>query len=62
MKGNFSVQVSDDNPFKKLEVDKVIETTINRDTKTPGGTTGKSSPNLYWVIRCKSIFFHKYFV
>ena len=47
MKGNFSFQVSDDNPFGKLEVDKVIETTINRDTKTPGSTTGKTSPNLY---------------
>ena len=32
MKGNFSVQVSDNNPFRKLESDKVIETTINRDT------------------------------
>ena len=47
MKGNFSVQVSDDNSFGKLEVDKVIEITINRDTKTPGCTTGKTSPNLY---------------
>ena len=46
MKGNFQVQISDNNPFGKLEADKVIETTINRDTKTPCGTTGKYFPNL----------------
>ena len=40
-RGNFSVQVSKNNPFGRTEADKVIETTINRDTKTPGGTTGK---------------------
>ena len=38
--GNFSVQLSSDNPFGRMEADKVIETTINKDTKTPGGTTG----------------------
>ena len=47
MKGNFLVQVSDDNPFGIFESEKVIETTINRDTKIPGGTTGKSCPNSY---------------
>ena len=40
MKSNFSVQMSDYNTFGRLEADKVIETTINKDTKTPGGTTG----------------------
>ena len=45
MKGNFSVQVSDNNPFGKLEADKVTETTINRDTIKPGGTTGIYFPN-----------------
>ena len=40
-KGNFSIQISEKNPFGRSEADKVIETTINRDTKTPGGTTGK---------------------
>ena len=38
---NFSVQLSKKNPFGRMEADKVIETTINRDTKTPGGTTGE---------------------
>ena len=42
-RGNCSVQVSDKNPFRRTEVDKVMETTINRDAKTPGGTTGKSN-------------------
>ena len=37
----FSVQVSNTNPFGQTEGDKVIETTINRDAKTPGGTTDK---------------------
>ena len=40
MKGNFSVQMSDNNTFGRLEADKVIETTINKDTKTTGETTG----------------------
>ena len=40
MKGNISIQMSDNNTFGRLEPDKVIETTINKDTKTPGGTTG----------------------
>ena len=40
MKGNLSVQMSDNNTFSRLEAYKVIETTINKDTKAPGGTTG----------------------
>ena len=36
---NFAVQQSITNTFGKLEPDKVIETTINKDTKSPGGTT-----------------------
>ena len=39
--GNFSVQLSE-NPFSCTESDKVIEMTLNRDSKTPGGTTGFS--------------------
>ena len=41
--GNFVVQLSEFNPFGKVEPDKVIEVTVNRDTKTPGGTTGFST-------------------
>ena len=37
--GNFSIQISSNNPFSRMEMDKVIETTINKDTKTTGGTT-----------------------
>ena len=40
-KGQFSVQISEKNTFGCMEADKVIETTINKDTKTPGGTTGE---------------------
>ena len=41
-KGNFTVQLSD-STFGRVEPDKIIEMTINRDTKTPGGTTGFST-------------------
>ena len=43
VQGNFSVQLNEDNTFGRMEADKVIETTINKDTKTPGGTTGFST-------------------
>ena len=39
-KGNFSIQLSETNPFGRCEADRVIETAINKDTKTPGGLTG----------------------
>ena len=42
-RGNFSVQVSDKNSFGRTEPNKAIKTTIKIDTKTPGGTTGKSN-------------------
>ena len=38
-----TVSLSDFNTFGKVEADKVIEVTINRDTKTFGGTTGFST-------------------
>ena len=41
--GNFAVQLSNDGRFSRTEPDKVIEMTLNRDTKTPGGTTGFST-------------------
>ena len=40
--GNFSVQLSK-NTFGRVEADKIIETTINKDTKTPGGLKGFST-------------------
>ena len=43
---NFSVQLSESNSFARMEMDKVIETTINNDTKTPGVTTG--ALKMYW--------------
>ena len=36
--GNFAVQLSNDGRFSRTEPDKVIEMTLNRDTKTLGGT------------------------
>ena len=42
-KGNFSVQLSETNPFGTCEPDRLIETTTNKDTKTPGGLTGFST-------------------
>ena len=40
--GNFCVQLSP-HSFSRVEADKVIETTINRDTKKPGGLKGFST-------------------
>ena len=40
--GQFAVQMSATNPFGRIPVDQATEVTINRDTKTPGGTTGFS--------------------
>ena len=40
---NFAVQLSNDGRFSRTEPDKVTEMTLNRDTKTPGGTTGFST-------------------
>ena len=40
MEGNFTAQLSKHSTFGCMEPDKVIEMTINKDTKTPGGTTG----------------------
>ena len=38
--GNLSIEMSARSPFARVEINKVIETTINKDTETPGGTTG----------------------
>ena len=49
----FAVQLSSNNPFGRIEADKTIETTINKDTKTPGDTTNFSTnPNAVhrWTI------------
>lgn len=40
--GGFSVQRSSTNPFGRIPVDQCVETTINRDTQTHGGTKGFS--------------------
>ena len=36
--GQFSVQLSSNNPFGRLPVDQTTEVTVNKDTQTPGGT------------------------
>lgn len=43
--GNFVAQLSDVNCFGKVELDKVIEMTINHDIKTAEGTTSFSISN-----------------
>ena len=37
LQGRFTVQMKTQNPFGRNEMDKCIENTINKDTKTPGG-------------------------
>ena len=41
--GKIAAQLTNDNLFSRCETDKVIEMTLNKDTKTPGGTTGFST-------------------
>ena len=48
--GNFSAQVSSTNSFGRTEMDKLIEVTINKDTKCPGGLKGFST-NIHQVNR-----------
>ena len=43
MNGNFAAQLSDKGRFSRTETDKVIEMTLNKDTKTAGGCTGFST-------------------
>ncbi|KAL8624130.1 hypothetical protein ACOMHN_036133 [Nucella lapillus] len=37
--GNFSVQLTESNPFGRIPVDQTTEVTVNRDTQTVGSTT-----------------------
>ena len=37
--GNFSVQLTESNPFGHIPVDQTTKVTVNRDTQTVGGTT-----------------------
>ena len=41
--GAFAARLTNTNCFSRSETDKVIEMPINKDTKTPGGTTGFST-------------------
>ena len=53
MAGNFTAQLSEHSTFGRMEPDKVIEMTINKVTKTPGGTTGftmKADAIMRWTL------------
>ena len=41
--GKFPAQLTNDRPFSRCETDMVIEMTLNKDIKTPGGTAGFST-------------------
>ena len=41
--GDFAAQQINTNRFSRSETDKIIEMTINKDTKTPGDTNGFST-------------------
>ena len=51
LNGNFVVQLSNFIPFGKVEPYKVISVKVNRDTKSPAGTTGFST-NGNSINRC----------
>lgn len=60
--GNFPIQMSSGKPFGRMEADNVIETTKNRDTKTPGGTTGMfHSLKNQNTLRCRNYFVEEIF-
>ena len=42
MNGDFAVQLTNRSQFSRVETDKVIEKTLNKDTKTPDECTGFS--------------------
>ena len=59
--GGFAVQLGEDNPFGKCPVDQACEETVNKDTKSPGGTKGfnlkpKAVNKYYLVAEYRSIF------
>ena len=49
LNGNFTIQQSLTNTFGKIETDVVIKTTMNKDTKSPGDTTGISNKGLSYL-------------
>ena len=59
--GGFSVQMREDNPFRRIPVDQTCEETVNKDTQMSGGTKGFSlRPNavskFYLVAKYGSTF------
>ena len=40
--GGFSAQLSATNTFNRVQIDEILEETVNRDTQTAGGTKGFS--------------------
>ena len=42
MNGDFAIQLTDRSQFSRVETDKVIENTLNKDTNTPNECTGFS--------------------
>ena len=59
--GGFAVQIGESNPFGKIPVDQACKETVNRDTKTPGGTKGfslkpKAVSKYYLVAEYRSMF------
>ena len=62
--GGIAVQIGEGNPFGQIPVEQACEETVNRDTKTPGGTKGfslkpKAVSKYYLVAEYRSIFMRK---
>ena len=52
MKGNFTAQITESHSFNRMEPDKIIEVTLNKESKAAGGTAGFSR-NQGAMNRCK---------
>ena len=64
LNGNFSVQLSNTNPFGCLPVDQATEVSVNKDTQTPGGTTrfdlnSGAVKQYYITAEHRSVFLHQ---
>ena len=60
--GGFAVQMGESTPLGKIPVDQACEETVNRDTKTPGGTIGfslrpQAVSKYYLVAEYRCIFY-----
>ena len=63
--GGFSARIGDVNPFGRIPIDQTCVETVNKDTKTPGGTKGFSLKpaavsKYYLIAEYRNIFMRQF--